>query len=680
MNQRQCIILQGRRDWCRTASATLLADYVDHRTLWLTDHAPEKAISITQKKAQSQLGKEFDAVVFDGLEEFNPDSFGVIVGTIKAGGVLIVWLADDVSSGDLWLKRFKQISTAYSRQYPHIYQLKQGDKLPSISVPKPAVEAIDYKLTEDQQTAHTAILKVVHGHRRRPLVISSDRGRGKSAVLGMAAAELIKQGKQTIIITAPSLATVATVFEHAARCLPEANVAQGLLSFNDAELRFIAPDALLEASLTADLVMIDEAAAIPAIMLEQLLAKFSRLVFATTLHGYEGTGRGFKIYFEKFLTATTPHWKSLQLSTPIRWQQGDMIEKFSFDALLLDAEPVTDELIADCSPELCQFEQIDRGLLINDETALRQLFGLMVLAHYRTRPADLQMMLDRADISVFAMRYQGQIIASAWLVEEGELNDDISANVHAGIRRLKGHLLPQSLLAHVGITSAGSLKYQRIIRIAVHPTLQRQGIGSALLEKLINQCVQSSHDMLGASFAISSELLAFWARSNFIPVRLGLHKDEVSGRHSIMLLHATSVPGQAVLKHAQQRLQQQWPYLLHNKFNHLDPELVIALSQLLPNRKSELSEWDRQDVQSFAHEQRGFEFAQVALWWWLTDIISQRSFMTLTIQQQHLAVMSLLQQRDWSVVTKQLGYTGKTQAVNALREAVSMLLKVTSNH
>ena len=60
-----------------------------------------------------------------------------------------------------------------------------------------------------------------------------------------------------------------------------------------------------------------------------------------------------------------------------------------------------------------------------------------MLAHYRTRPADLQMMLDREDISVYAMRYRGHIIASAWAVREGGLDDELSTAIYNLVNALE---------------------------------------------------------------------------------------------------------------------------------------------------------------------------------------------------------------------------------------------------
>ncbi|NQZ53383.1 MAG: tRNA(Met) cytidine acetyltransferase [Piscirickettsiaceae bacterium] len=673
MKQRQCLVLKGDSDWCRLSLLALQSEFANERVICLSNHLLlDTVLTIPHKNAQSQLGKEFDLVIFDVAEQIDLDSLGAIMGTIRAGGALVLVISKNIKSS-LWMKRFDTIVAEFSQQNDSFIVIQQEQVLPKLSPPTPQKISDKIYQTDDQQQAVAAILKVVHGHRRRPLVISSDRGRGKSAALGIAAAELILQGKRNIIVTAPSMATADTLFEHARRLLADAEFSAGLISVNDAEIRFLAPDALIESEQKADLVLVDEAAAIPASMLEKMVKKYSRVVFATTLHGYEGTGRGFAIRFQQILDRQTPNWHHYRMTTPIRWAENDMLEAFSFQALLLDATPASDERINGARVDLCEFERLDRHQLVKDEQSLRELFGLMVLAHYRTRPSDLQMMLDRDDISVYAMRYQGHIVATAWVVEEGALEDNISTAIYNGQRRLKGHLLPQSLLAHCGITSAGSLRYQRIIRIAVHPLLQQRKIGKTLLNQIIEQSVKNDYDMVGASFGMSTELLTFWTKSDFIPVRLGIHHDDVSGSHSVMMLQAVSSAGRQVLMAAKQRFQLQWFDVLHNQFKRLNADIVIALSQLFSAEKRVLSAVDEQEITAFSHAQRGYDFSQIALWHYLKIMISHPVFLTLTEQQQHLCIEKVLQQRDWTDIAKRLGYSGKAQTINALRQAIQLL-------
>ena len=670
---RACITLQGGNQWCYRSVSALLKNLENKKIVIVSDTDLDGMPRIERSQVRNYLGNEFDIVIFDGMKPFSADNLGIILGTVKAGGTFILLLSDTCESS-LWMRRFQQVIADFEHQYESFTMIRAGDGLPALTFPEQQKFSDSIYQTEDQQQAVTAILKVVYGHRRRPLVLSSDRGRGKSASLGIAAAQLINEGKKSIVVTAPSLAIAETVFEHARRLLPEAEVTRGRISVNDAKIQFVAPDALIESQLKADVLLVDEAAAIPASMLEDLLRLYSRLVFATTLHGYEGTGRGFSVRFQQILQQNTPNWHHYRMEMPIRWAANDPLEKFSFNALLLDAEPVADELIIDAQTELCSFEKCDRDQLLNDEQSLRELFGLMVLAHYRTRPSDLQMMLDREDVTVYAMRYKGHIVASAWLVKEGGLNDDLAVSIHAGQRRLKGHLLPQSLLAHVGITTAGALNYQRITRIAVHPAIQQRGIGDALLQQIHVVAVKNSVDIVGASFGVSSELLTFWSHSGFVPVRLGIHHGDVTGSHSVMLLQGTSPKGQVVIDESRKRFQQQWPYLLSTQFKQLDADLVISLSQLLALPEVVISQWDRQDIAAFSHAHRGYEFSQAALRLWMPSRICHPDFLQLTKQQQQLCVMTLFQQREWSDVAKRLAYTGKTQIITALREAVCLLL------
>ncbi len=74
----------------------------------------------------------------------------------------------------------------------------------------------------------------------------------------------------------------------------------------------MAPDALLASKEKAAWLIVDEAAAIPAPLLRQLVSRFPRTLLTTTVQGYEGTGRGFLLKF----CASLPHLQSFTLSAP----------------------------------------------------------------------------------------------------------------------------------------------------------------------------------------------------------------------------------------------------------------------------------------------------------------------------------------------------------------------------
>lgn len=670
MEHRRCVVLNGERDWCYQSASQLLTDFHQASLLCLSDHHNPYVETLPIKQAKMRLGQEFDAVVFDGLDGVSADNLGISLGTIKAGGVLLL-LLPLASNTSLWHQRFNKVIANFTSSGRHFCCIKQGELVPAL--PPPEMCSTQYH-TDDQQLAVEAILNVVHGHRRRPLVVSADRGRGKSAALGIASAKLVLEGKQHIVITAPSLAIAETALRHAAQLLPTAIISQSRISFANASIIFVAPDKLLAELPEADLVLVDEAAAIPVAMLAKMLSAYSRLVFATTQHGYEGTGRGFTVRFQPVLQQQTPAWKQVTLNQAIRWRNDDDLEAFGFEALLLNALPVANDRVSDARPEQCQVERLDRTTLIDDKQSLKELFGLMVLAHYRTRPSDLQMLLDRHDMTVYVLRYQGHIIGTVWLVAEGAINDQLAEKIYHGQRRISGQLLPQSLLMHCGIKQAGELNYQRIMRIAVHPELQQRGMATELLNNIASELKHQQCDVIGTSFAASDGLVAFWHGAGFHSVRVGVQRDHISDSHALMMLQPLSEAGQSLVTEATQRFWRQWPDLLMQQLSALPVTLVTALSRQMTEPMAELSSWDWQDVRSFASSSRPYESCQYALRRFVLYQLTRSQFHELTKCEQQLLVMTLLQQVAWPEVSARLSLKGRAQLLAKLRQTVACLL------
>jgi tRNA(Met) cytidine acetyltransferase len=72
------------------------------------------------------------------------------------------------------------------------------------------------------------------------------------------------------------------------------------------------------------------------------------------------------------------------------------------------------------------------------------------------------------------------------------------------------------------------------MRIAVHPNLQRQGIGRRLLEH-VEQIAVHDKAYVATSFGLTSDVLSFWISNKFIPLSLGTRKDAASGTYSLFL-------------------------------------------------------------------------------------------------------------------------------------------------
>ncbi|MEE8056489.1 MAG: GNAT family N-acetyltransferase [Pseudomonadales bacterium] len=719
--QRRMLVLAGDREWGNNVVQHVMDQKYFQKSLWvsdqkLSDQGLEQYGCIERQQARQLLGQDVDCLIYDTWAGLDPDVLAVVCGAIQGGGLLVLltplfeqWAAyadPDYQRMLVYPFKIEQIAGRFIKLFQQsilnardLLLIEQDELIASdtllsenivsgLSTAEPSqktfasmvteltgVAGHQYCLSEDQADAVAGIVKVLKGHRRRPLVMTSDRGRGKSSALGIASAEIMQSGIYTIVMTAPRLESVRSVFEHATKVLQCASTKSSVLQFGDSTLRFIAPDELLRARPDADLVLVDEAAAIPAPLLEQYLKRYSRIVFSTTVHGYEGTGRGFDLRFRRILDTITPQWKTLQLSTPIRWAANDPVERWLFDALLLDAKAADDKSLAQATASHCVTEKLDRDPLLADEQSLGQLFGLLVLAHYQTTPTDLRNLLDGPNISVWVSRFQGAIVAAALVAEEGAFDTALSTAVWKGERRPRGHLLPQTLSAHSGLQQAPELSYQRIMRIAVHPAVQRRGLGLHLMTAIIEQAQKDQCDFIGSSFAATADVLRFWRGLHCVPVRLGVSRDASSGCFSAVVLSSLSHQGDALLDTARQRFNEQFPRELANLYQHLEPELV---AELLRDTAAEsvqlLNQQDWLDIEAFAKGYRQYEMCLLPLWKLVCMGFSkQQCVENLSASQHSLLIMRVLQNQPIKTVADALGLTGKKQLLVAMREAIKII-------
>ena len=618
---------------------------------------------VNPKKASGFLGQELDAVIFNMHEKFDANAFGAITGTIRGGGYLVLLRPDEVPENSVFLTRFNQILKSTPQVYFFKISLEEDLLLPD----PPRNNFAQVFATPDQENAVAAIIKVVKGHRRRPLVITSDRGRGKSAALGIAAAELAKQGVKNIIICAPSKKTAAMVFKHAELVFDASNKDEC-----KNKLSFYSPDELQQQKPKADLVLIDEAAAIPMPLLSSFLKQYSRIVFASTQHGYEGCGRGFAINFRKVLDHETPEWKSCELKTPIRWNENDTLEQFTFDALLLNAEAVDESIIKNITLNDCQFSQINKQELLVNNDRLKQLFGLLVSAHYQTKPSDLTQLLDDDSMSIYCLEAKESIVGVALLISEGNIKTELLEGIFAGKRRLQGHLVAQALSSNIGIESAPLLSGKRISRIAVHSSLQGRGLGSFLLEKLKEI---STIDYLSTCYGATELLLSFWKKSDFTAVHLGIKRDASSGAHSVTMLCPENNKGNKLSDQAQLIFSRNFPELLSDSLSELESEIIYHLLPRPPNFQSkETNEDDKKILYSFANESRGYENSLYLI----RDLVLFRLIdnQSLNNEEKKILILKVLQKHPWNSVQARMGgkISGKKEALQLIRKAIAKLL------
>ena len=174
----------------------------------------------------------------------------------------------------------------------------------------------------------------------------------------------------------------------------------------------------------AELLVIDEAAAIPLPMVKALLGPY--LVFlCSTVNGYEGTGRSLSLKLIHQLreqsqqAAALPAgeagglgggrvFKEVELKEPIRYASGDPVESWLHDLLCLDAAKHMPALKARLPhPSECELYYVNRDTLFSfhkaSELFLQRMMALYVASHYKNTPNDLQLMSDAPAHHLFVL-------------------------------------------------------------------------------------------------------------------------------------------------------------------------------------------------------------------------------------------------------------------------------------
>lgn len=209
----------------------------------------------------------------------------------------------------------------------------------------------------------------------------------------------------------------------------------------------------------AELVAIDEAAAIPLPTVRKLLGPY--LVFlSSTINGYEGTGRSLSLKLLQQLRTQQgaamaqaakevgasvagsktkkgerqvheERWKKaaeaaasfaasgsshsaarslteLTLETPIRYCTGDPVEKWLNNLLCLDVAANSTRMVNVMpSPRDCELFMVNRDALFSyhslSEALLQRIWALYTAAHYKNSPNDLQMLSDAPAHRLFVL-------------------------------------------------------------------------------------------------------------------------------------------------------------------------------------------------------------------------------------------------------------------------------------
>jgi len=588
------------------------------------------------------------------------------------------------------------------------------------------------------------------------IVAEADRGRGKSSAAGLAAGAIAARGR-TVLVTAPGYRASAEIFARAEEVLTdvsnlvptddEADPRELVIENADGDggsIRFVPParaaDLVRSDSATEgdgderdrddggpDAVFVDEAAGLPVSVLESLLAA-DRVAFTTTVHGYEGAGRGFAIRFRERLTASDHEVREIRLDDPIRYAAGDPIEVWLFRALLLDARPPVDPLVVDATPETVSYERLSTADLIGDEHRLREVFGLLVAAHYRTEPNDLARLLDAPNLSVRALTYRNHVVSVCLLAREGGLPPERRQAIYEGAR-IKGHMLPDVLTSQLRDERAGVSWGLRVVRIATHGAVRSCGLGSHLIDRVHEEldrerrkrgartdgaretdgsngddperAATGGHDRerlavtdwIGVGYGATPRLIGFWRDNGFFTVHVSTTRNERSGEHSLVMLYPLSDRGRELTERHTRWFARRFPAVLSDALSELDADVAReALRAAGTSVDPDLSARDWRVICGAAYGPGLYDtnprpFRRLALAYFTdpdvidaegigstrTDPTTEGSDRVLSAREERLLVRRVFQAHSPEAVARRLEYKSERQCLRALGDAYAAL-------
>lgn len=657
---RQLLICEGDRAQTAREALHLIAclGLDPERLIWLSDgDGPPATPSVESRRL---LGRSAEIVVLDGHGGLDPDVLGRCQGLVLGGGALILRVDAGGPALDRPLRDQMQIEPwpleaigdrFQRRAWAKLQGARHRGELTARAIHQPTT-------TEDQRQLVTRLSAIFQGPGPSASVIIADRGRGKSSALGLTLSAL--PSSLRIAVTATERRAADEIFRFAgpgrAHFVPLYDLLDG------------PPGSQRDDPTQWDVVIVDEAAAVGVPVLQRLVERHRRshLAFATTVDGYEGSGRGFTLRFVEWLRRRDLLTADLRLSAPVRWSSGDPVEAAVHDALLLDAALAPAEALQG-SPRHVAF---DRDALVADERRLRDFIGVLVHAHYRTSPGDVMRALDAPNIRLHGLVMGDRVVGASLVALEGELSSEQIEDLYWGRQSLRGHALPEVLIGRGGWRAAGAMRLVRSVRIAVHPALRRRGLG-ALLAAGVHESYQP--DMFGTLFGVTTDLLAFRRAQGYRLVQLGVAAGPSTGVPSAVMVKPMTPEAEIWVDRMTAALARDLPTQLDlmTAGDHviLAPDLRAA-ALAGTSTPAPLPQEVRDDiVATVVQGRRPFEAGAVAI----RAFVEAHSdhLKALNPAQQAMIKARVLDGRGWPECAQMAGASSLRVAMRALRRALS---------
>ncbi|GMI00012.1 hypothetical protein TrLO_g11739 [Triparma laevis f. longispina] len=567
------------------------------------------------KDASKALGKTYDMVVIQDFQSITPDLLAKTVETCRGGGVVVFLLSGveslksvysmtmDVhsryrgSSKEEVKPRFVErffLSLTKSNRFLAVDEefniLKMSERTVKSLKPdgvqgnvvvskRQSAEDVELEKIKSQCEGNVkaivslcvtlcqaksvlTFLDALSERAKTTVSLTSARGRGKSASVGMCVAAAVSYGYGRIALTGPEVGNLTTVMEFCQKGLDALNYLEhkdytviydtsgggqgdktkAIVGFNIHRehmqtVTFHSPTEAFVFS-NADLVCVDEAAAIPLPIIKSIIDSAGLSFISSTIKGYEGTGRGLSLKLIKAMREKkggmvsgggggsdvkgkkgdkkvhedrwkveaedykrrveagegNPNLKEITLTTPIRYGSGDPVETW-LDNLLCLEDNAKQQLKTRPAPETCELYKVDRDALFSyhdlSEKFLHKVMGVLTSAHYKNSPNDLMLLGDSPTHRLFVLlgpenseTSLPDILAVVQVALEGNINKKtVEAQLGRG-KREAGDMIPWTVSQQFGDAEFAKMSGARVVRLAVPEECQGMGYGSRAIEQV----------------------------------------------------------------------------------------------------------------------------------------------------------------------------------------------------
>ncbi|MHA2329460.1 MAG: GNAT family N-acetyltransferase [Candidatus Hodarchaeales archaeon] len=647
---------------------------------------------ISHNQVSIFLGQTLDFLFIDLRKVFSPNQLCILLESVRGGGIIFIlglpesqwiksvnprkfrleksnllnWFIENIQSNSQCILSDQSTSEIISRFNPMPFERNLGSRIEKIPVTFEQKKVIGFLIQDILDSAHPNTCSILVAH----------RGRGKSASVGIALSEILPTKIKTsfrVIISAPHPTNVQTIFYFIQQGLKEKQIKYR--NFEDengiseiklttrVRISYCWPNEINK-NLKANIIVFDEAAAIPVDIIKETLKIKSKRIFISTIHGYEGAGRGFQYKILNHLRKQDLiPFSELSLSQPIRFLESDLIEQLLFSTFFLNIEPIPSEiaektLVAN-STELLEYN--DPELLFSKKGAsiLKNLFGVLISAHYRNQPNDLLMIADSGKhflTGLYGKNLQENeiLLVSSQLAREGSMNEQEISQTASG-KFIEGNLIPSIAIRHFSKEFA-KLHGLRIVRIASHPNLINKGYGRIAMELLIKR--YHLFDWIGVSYGVTVQLMKFWAKFGFNAVHIRPTKTPETGEWNIVVIKPISQSSVQIVERASADFSLQFIALLKQSLYEMKPELAIQILKSccsISDYKPRITSSGKHRLQNYLKGNLNFLLAIDIMYEIVASYFVSPSEVKLSPSQEILLISRILQGRTWG---QTLGKTG----------------------